>query len=127
RLQIDALPRRETRLIILALFLLTVALARLGRFLVLYDFPFTDDEYATQFGGYIFSTGHAITKQTLPLNAIPSLGLYYRDGMMSRGDWPGAQAVWAIGEVTRSGPLIWALLAAVPVLALALLMRRRLT
>jgi hypothetical protein len=127
RLQIDALPRREIRLITLALFLLTVALARLARFLILYDFPFTDDEYATQFGGYIFSTGHAVTKQTLPLNAIPSLGLYYRDGMMSRGDWPGAQAVWAIGEVTRSGPLIWALLAAVPVLALALLMRRRLT
>ena len=124
---IDRLSRREIGLAILALFLLTVALARVGRFLILYDFPLTDDEYATQFGGYIFSTGHVAVKQALPLDALPSLGLFYRDGMVSRADWPGAQAVWAIGELTRLGPLVWALLAAVPVLALALLMRRRLS
>ena len=75
----------------------------------------------------IFSTGHVAVKQALPLDALPSLGLFYRDGMVSRADWPGAQAVWAIGELTRLGPLVWALLAAVPVLALAQLMRRRLS
>ena len=125
--RIDGLSRREIRLTILTLFLLTVALARVGRFAILYDFPLTDDEYATQFGGYIFATGHAAAKQILPINAIPSLGLYYRDAMISRGDWPGAQVVWAIGEVSGIGPLVWAFLAAVPALALALLIRRRLS
>jgi hypothetical protein len=126
RAEVNRLGPWDMSLGALALFLLTMALARVGRFLVLYDFPFTDDEYATQFGGYVFATGRAATELLLPRNAIPSLGLFYRDGMVSRADWPGAQAVWAIGELTHSGPFVWAVLAAIPVAALAVLMRRRL-
>jgi hypothetical protein len=126
REEVNRLGARELRLGTLALFLLTVAVSRVGRFLVMYDFPFTDDEYATQFGGYVFATGHAAARQLLPVNAIPSLGLFYHDGMISRADWPGAQVAWAVGDVTGLGPFVWALLAAVPVVALAVLMRRRL-
>lgn len=126
RAEVNRLGPRDLGLGALALFLSTIALARVGRFVVLYDFPFTDDEYATQFGGYVFATGRAAAELLLPLNAIPSLGLFYRDGMVSRADWPGAQAVWAIGELTGLGPFVWAVLAAIPVVALAVLMRRRL-
>jgi hypothetical protein len=126
REEVNRLGSRELRLGTLALFLLTVAVSRVGHFLVMYDFPFTDDEYATQFGGYVFATGHAAARRLLPVNAIPSLGLFYHDGMISRADWPGAQAAWAVGEVTGLGPFVWALLAAIPVVAVAILMRRRL-
>jgi hypothetical protein len=126
RSEINRLTPRELGLAAAVLFLLSVSFARIGRFLIMYDFPFTDDEYATQFGGYIFAKGRATAELLLPPNAIPSLGLFYRDGFVSRADWPGAQAVWAVGELTRLGPFVWALLAAVPVVALAILIRRRL-
>jgi hypothetical protein len=125
--EIVRLGPRDLRLGGFALFLLTIALARVGRFLVLYDFPFTDDEYATQFGGYIFATGRAAARLIVPPNAIPTLGLFYNDGFVSRADWPGAQAVWAFGELSRLGPFVWAVLAAIPVGALAVLMRHRLS
>jgi hypothetical protein len=124
--EVNRLGSRDLGLGALALFLMAVALARVGRSLVMYDFPFTDDEYATQFGGYLFATGQTAARLILPENAIASLGLYYKDGFVSRADWPGAQAVWAAGELTRLGPFIWAIVAAIPVGALAVLMRRRL-
>jgi hypothetical protein len=124
--EVNHLGSRDLRLGALALFLLAVALARVGRSLVLYDFPITDDEYATQFGGYIFATGRAAARLILPENALPGLGLFYRDGFVSRTDWPGGQAVWAIAELSRLGPFVWAGLAAIPVSALAVLMRHRL-
>jgi hypothetical protein len=124
--EIAHLRSRDLQVGAVALFLFAVALARVGRSLILYDFPVTDDEYATQFGGYIFATGHAAAPLTLPPKAIPSLGLFYRDGFVSRADWPGAQAVWALGELSRLGPFVWATLAAIPVAALAALMRHRL-
>ncbi len=126
RSEINRLGPRDLWLGAVGLTLLTVALARVGRFLILYDFPFTDDEYATQFGGYVFATGRAAARMILPQNAIPSLGLFYNDGFVSRADWPGAQAVWAIGELSRLGPFVWAGLAAIPVGALAVLLRHRL-
>jgi hypothetical protein len=124
--EVGRLGPRDLGLGALSLFLVAVAIARVGRALFLYDLPFTDDEYATQFGGYIFATGRAATRLLLPHNAIPTLGLYYRDGFVSRADWPGAQAVWAFGELSHLGQFAWAVLAAIPVGALALLVRRRL-
>lgn len=125
--EIASLGPRDLRLGGFALFLLAIAVARVGRSVVLYDFPITDDEYATQFGGYIFATGRAAAHLILPPNAIPTLGLFYNNGFVSRADWPGAQAVWAFGELSRLGPFVWATLAAIPVAALAALMRHRLS
>ena len=124
--EVNRLGSRELVLGALVLFLIALAVARLGRSLVLYDFPISDDEYATQFGGYLFATGRTTTPLTLPENAIASLGFYFKDGFISRADWPGAQAIWALGELTRLGPFVWAILAAIPVAALAVLMRHRL-
>ena len=93
---------------------------------MLYDLPFTDDEYAVEFGGHIMATGHVTAPRSLPEAAIPTLGLFLKDGQISRADWPGAQAVWAIAELTGLGPFLWAILAAVPILALGILMARRL-
>jgi len=126
REEVNRLGPRDLGLGVLTLFLIAVAVARLGHFLVLYDFPVTDDEYATQFGGFIFQTGRAATRLILPPNAIPTLGLYYKDAFVARADWPGAQAVWAIGELTHLGPIVWAVLAAIPVGTLAVLVWRRL-
>ena len=123
---LNSLSRRQTVVGLVAIFLLAVAVARIGRIAVLYDLPFTDDEYAVEFGGRILATGHVTAPRSLPEAAIPTLGLFLKDGHISRADWPGAQAVWAIAELTRLGPLVWALLAALPILALGILMARRL-
>ena len=126
REEVNRLGSRDLGLAALALSLMAVALARVGHFLVLYDLPITDDEYATQFGGYLFASGRTTAPLILPRNAIASLGFYYKDGFVSRADWPGAQAMWALGDLTHLGPFVWAILAAIPVGALAVLLRRRL-
>jgi hypothetical protein len=126
REEVNRLGSRDLGLAALALSLMAVALARVGHFLIMYDLPFTDDEYATQFGGYLFASGRTTAPLILPRNAIASLGFYYKDGFVARADWPGAQAIWALGDVTHLGPFVWAILAAIPVGALAVLLRRRL-
>src|SRR6185369_8882416 len=56
---VSVLGRRELTLGLVALVVSMVAIARLGHFVFLYDFPMTDDEYAAQFGGQIMASGHA--------------------------------------------------------------------
>ena len=126
RAQINLLTRREWILAVVMLFVIGTVIARLGHSLVLYDFPITDDEYATEFGGFIFAEGRVTAPLILPRNAIPTLGLYYRDDLVARADWPGAQVVWAIAELSHLGSFVWAVVAAIPIAALAILLRRRL-
>jgi dolichyl-phosphate-mannose-protein mannosyltransferase len=108
------------------LFILFVVGVRAGHRAVLQDLPFTDDEYAVEFGGRILATGHVTAPLPLPEAAIPMLGLDVKAGRFVRIDWPGGQAVAAIAEMTGIGAWVWALLAAVPVLALGGLLARRL-
>jgi hypothetical protein len=123
---VRGLSERQRRLGILGLTLLAIAGARLGRAIFLLDLPVTDDEYAVDFGGRILASGHVMARLAVPGESIPSLFLYFKDGAVGSFDWIGGQAVAAIGELTRLGSLVWALLAATPVAVLAVLMRRRL-
>ncbi|HEU5190959.1 MAG TPA: glycosyltransferase family 39 protein [Methylomirabilota bacterium] len=108
------------------LFILFVVGARAGHRAVLEDLPLTDDEYAVEFGGRILATGHVTAPLPLPEAAIPLLGLYVDAGRIVRADWPGGQAVAAVAEMTDLGAWAWAVLAAVPVVALGALLARRL-
>lgn len=123
---LGALSRRQRIIGLVLLFVVLATAARAGRIAFLHDLPFTDDEYAVEFGGRIMATGHVTAPLALPEAAIPTLGLFVKDGRIARADWPGAQAVAAIAELTRLGAAVWAMLAALPVVALGALMRRRL-
>ena len=117
---------RERRLGLLALTLLAVAAARLGRAVFLLDLPITDDEYAVDFGGRILASGQLMAHLAVPRESVPGLFLYFRNGAVGSFDWIGGQAVAAMAEMSRLGPFLWALVAAIPVPALAVLMGRRL-
>ena len=124
---LNSLSRRKTVLGLVAIFLLAVAVARIGRIAVLYDLPFTDDEYAVEFGGHIMATGHVTAPRSLPVAAIPTLGLFLKDGYISRADWPGAQAVCGDRRADAARPLrVGPPRSAFPSLALGILMARRL-
>ena len=111
---------------VVALTVFTVAVARLGHYLILLDLPITDDEYAVDFGGRILATGHVMADVALPRGALPDLFLYVRNGAVGSFDWVGGQVVAAVAHRTGLGALVWALVAAVPVPVLAILMGRRL-
>lgn len=117
---------RERRLGLLALTLMAVAAARLGRAVFLLDLPITDDEYAVDFGGRILASGQLMAHLAVPRESVPGLFLYFRDGAVGSFDWIGGQLVAALAELSHLGPLLWALVAAIPVPALAVLMGRRL-
>jgi hypothetical protein len=117
---------RERALGVVALTVFAVAVARLGRYFLLLDFPITDDEYAVDFGGRVLASGHVMAHLALPREALPDLFFYFRNGGVGSFDWVGGQAVAALGHLTGLGSLVWALVAAVPVPALAILIGRRL-
>ena len=116
----------ERRTALLALTLVGLAAARIGRSLFLLDLPITDDELAVEFGGRVLASGHVMAHLPLPPETIPSLFLLVRDGAVGSFDWPGGQILAAAAALTRLGPLLWAMIAVVPVAAVAVTVGRRL-
>jgi hypothetical protein len=123
--RVRAMTARERAVGIAVLAVLAVAVARVARRVFLLDFPITDDELAVEFGGRVLASGHFMTALSIPRQAMPDLFLHFRNGYVGSFDWVGGQVISAIGEVTHLGPLVWALIAAVPVPALAVLLGRR--
>ena len=123
---LSQMDSRQSRLGLVVLFILAVALARVGRALVLLDFPITDDEYAARFGGQVLAMGKVAVTAFDPLAAFPTRFLFLHDGKLSGFDWPGIQVAWALAEWTRSGTWLFALVAAFPVTFLAASAGRRL-
>ena len=94
-------------------------------FLVLLDLPVTDDEYRwTSAAAFSFRPCHG-GRRASPRGTAQSFSLL-RNGAVGSFDWVGGQAVAALAHLTGLGPLVWALVAAVPVPVLAILMGRRL-
>jgi hypothetical protein len=123
---IETLKPSERRLGLLALFLLSAALARIGRFAFLRDFPLTDDEYAARFGGQVLALGKIAVAAFQPVEALPERFLFLRNGMLTSFDWPGIQFAWALAEWTHAGSWVFALIAAIPLVAIAILIGKRL-
>jgi hypothetical protein len=124
--RVRTLGPRERIAGVIGMTLLTVAIARVGHAVFLLDFPITDDEYAVDFGGRILASGHVMAHLALPRDALPDLFLYFRDGAVGSFDWIGGQAIAAVAHLTGLGPFVWALVAAIPIPALAVLLGRRL-
>lgn len=125
--RVERCTSRERALGLAAVFICAAALARIGRWLFLQDFPVTDDEYAAMFGGQVLSLGKLAVPMLQPIDALPTRFLYLRDGMLTSFDWPGIQIAWAIAEWTRTGTWIFSVIAAIPVVALGILVGRRLS
>ena len=123
--RVEGLSRGEKLAALVVGFVVVAALARILHSLVMLDFPFTDDEYATQFGGQVMALGRLKVPAPQPLEAFPRLFLYVKDGMISSFDWPGVLAAWAMAEFTGLGPWVFALAAAVPVLCLMIILSKR--
>lgn len=115
----------EWRASLLAVFALGLAVARVGHAIWLLDWPITDDENAVRFGGQVLATGHLTVPIPNFARALPSIYLFPRNGQWTSFDWLGGQLVWAFAEITHSGILIHAALAALPLPCLAAFVARR--
>lgn len=124
--RVGSMMGSERRTALVALVLLGLAAARIGRSLFLLDMPITDDELSVEFGGRVLASGHVMAHLPLPPETIPSLFLLFRDGAVGSFDWPGGQILAAAAAITRLGPVLWAAIAAVPVAAVAIAVGRRL-
>lgn len=117
--QVDGLGSRGRRIAVVIAFLVFTAVAWAGNTFVLGGFPVTDDEYAAKFGGQVIASGHTMVPVPSFADAIPMLFLFVRDGYFTSMDWLGPQIVWAVSEWTHTGNLVWAVLAAVAFVAVA--------
>ena len=119
----ERMPRKERTWTLVLMFAAVVLTARLSHTIILSDYPITDDEYATKFGGQVLAQGKVMAPAPLPFEPFPKLFLFERAGKITSFDWIGSQLAWAVAEITHSGPFVFAVLAATTALCLALLMR----
>ena len=114
-----SLSRSQRLWALVLLFVLAALSARMSHRLILRDLPFTDDEYATRFGGQVLASGRVAVPEPEPFAAYSNLFLFRRGGKVTSVDWPGPVAAWAVSEATRTGPLVFALAAAAAAAAVA--------
>jgi len=100
--------------------------SRLGRRFILRDFPVTDEEWAVRFGGQVLADGRFMVPVPPGWEAYTHIYMYTRDGMYTAFNWVGTQLVWALGEWVATPHLVFALLAAVPLVCLAAILEREL-
>lgn len=114
----DGMTRRELIAALVATALLGTLIARACHAAILLDTPITDDELAVRFGGQVLATG-AVKVDAPPMLRHTSLLFLVVDGegRVTSMDWLGGQVAWAIAELSRLGPLVFALLAALPLAA----------
>jgi 4-amino-4-deoxy-L-arabinose transferase-like glycosyltransferase len=115
----------ERLAMVLALSVLTFMVARIGNQVFLHGQPFTDDEAAARFGGQVLARG-ALWSPLPPMrHAFPELFLFQRQGAWTSFDFLGALLTWSLSDLTRSDTLVFSLVAAIPVPALAALVTRQ--
>ncbi|MHB8055503.1 MAG: hypothetical protein ACYDH3_09685 [Candidatus Aminicenantales bacterium] len=117
--RLRSLNRNQRILSLILLFVLAAFAARMSHRLILRDYPVTDDEYATRFGGQVLASGRVTAPEPAPFQAYSTLFLFHRNGTVTSVDWPGPVAAWAAAEGTGTGPLIFALAAAAAAAAVA--------
>jgi len=119
--RLRSLNRKQLVVCLVLLFILAASSARLSHLLILRDYPITDDEYGTRFGGQVLALGRVTVPQPEPFAAYSTLFLFQKGGTVTSVDWPGPVATWATAEWTRTGPLIFALAAAAAAVGIALI------
>lgn len=119
--RIKGLDRRNVIIWLLCLFFAVVVLSKLGNSLVLQGYPITDDEYAAKFGGEILASGKVKVPVPDWYEAYPARFLFVKDGFFTSLDWPGSLAAWALAYLTGLGSIIFSILAALPYIAVALI------
>lgn len=117
--------RRQHRIALLGLVVLAFVLASSGRSIFLHDWPVTDDENATRFGGRLLASGEVMTPAPEVMAWFPRLFLFMRGGMITSFDWLGGQVAWAIGEATGMGAIVFTVAAALAPALVALAAARR--
>lgn len=123
---VQDLPAQKRPLAVGLLIGIGATLARLLNAVVLRGLPLTDDEYAIRFGGQGLALGKPLVPLPVSLASVPNLFLYARGNAATSLDWVGGQLAWAIAEITRTGPWIFALAAALPLGCLAVIGWKRL-
>ncbi|MBN2185137.1 MAG: glycosyltransferase family 39 protein [Candidatus Krumholzibacteriota bacterium] len=106
---------------LVCLFVAVVAVSKLGNSFVLQGYPITDDEYAAEFGGQVFASGHVKVPVPDWFKAYPERFLLQRDGFYTAFDWPGVQVIWALAVITGLGSIVFSILAALPYIAVAII------
>jgi hypothetical protein len=126
-LRVENMDRRERLALVLAVFMVGLAGARISRSIILLDYPITDDENAVRFGGQVLAMGKLTAPAPEPAEAFPNLFLYVKDGRVTSFDWLGPQLAWAAAEITHTGSLIFALAAALGAVCVLLVVGRSLS
>ncbi|MCA9581985.1 MAG: glycosyltransferase family 39 protein, partial [Myxococcales bacterium] len=111
---------------LLTVFVAHLGIARITHVVVYRSFPFTDDEVSLRFGGQVLASGSTMIPIPEWMPAMPGLFLFARDGMLTSFDWIGSQLPWALGILTGTGTLVFAVFAALGSASVGLVATKRL-
>jgi hypothetical protein len=121
------LSARDQTICLYFLAVILFIFARTGHLFLLFDRPITDDEYGAIHGGQIMASGKLMLPIGELFDAFKHPFFVLHNGLYSSMELPLTLAVWAAGIISGTGTLLWALLAAAPILPIALLVRNRLS
>lgn len=117
--RLQTLSKAEQYMGLATLTLLAFVVARITRGFFLLDMPMSDDELAVEFGGRILASGQIFAHLPLPPRTVPTLFLLTGERGYTSFDWPGGLVISAVATLTSMGAMLWAVVAAVPVAAIA--------
>lgn len=117
--RVDGLAAGRRRALAIVAFVAFAGAAWAGNTLIVGGYPVTDDEYAVRFGGQLLASGRLVVPEPSFVDAIPTLFYFRSGGLMSSMDWLGPQIIWAVSEITHTGNLVWAVLASVAFIGVA--------
>ncbi len=98
----------------------------LGNHFVYHGYPFTDDEWGAMYGGQLLALGKISEPVPAYFKAVPDMYIFVKHGMMSSFDWLGALIPWAVSDFFGLGNLVHLAFTAATVIAIGLLIGRRL-
>lgn len=120
----NELDPRDRKTFLILFFLLAALVARVGHGVILKGFPITDDEIGARVGGQVWATGQLMAPIWEPFSAYMHPFMFVKNGAYTSFELPGVLAVWGLGTVIGDPAMIWALLAAVPIVCMVLIVRR---
>jgi hypothetical protein len=107
-----ALVQEHPRLAASAYFLVLLAVALVGRRVILMGLPITDEENSVYFGAQVVASGRLFAPTPQPPEAFDFWFMLRRDGYLTSMDFPGPILFGAAGILTGLGSGLYALVSA---------------
>jgi hypothetical protein len=123
--ELERMRRRDAWVATLSLGCFVMGVSRVLMLFVAREQPVSDHESVARFGGQLLALGKFSVEAPPFFDVLfPRTLLHFADGQVAGSEWLGVELAWAVAEVTRLGPFLFAAANGVSVGAIAVISAR---